>query len=70
MSDERGIQQERDAIFDWLMERYGDRLTPEMAEGLRGTVEGVVKTVTAVRAVKLENGEAPLLGFAPVRQER
>ena len=69
MSDEQEIQRESDAVFEWLMDRYRDRLTPEMAEGLRGAVEGVVKTVAAVRSVKLENGEAPLLGFTPVRKE-
>jgi len=46
-----------------------DRLTPEMADGLRGSVEAVVKTVAAVRSVRLENGEAPLVCFAPVRKE-
>jgi hypothetical protein len=69
VSEEQRIQQERDAAFEFLMRRYGDRLTPEMAQGLRGAVEAVVKTVAAVRAVPLANGEAPLLGFAPVRKE-
>lgn len=69
MSDEQEIQRECQAVFEWLMDRYGNRLTPEMADGLRATVEGVVKTVAAVRSVKLENGEAPLLGFTPVRKE-
>ena len=69
MSDEQEIQRECQAVFEWLMDRYGNRLTPEMADGLRATVEGVVKTVAAVRSVKLANGEAPLLGFAPVRKE-
>jgi hypothetical protein len=69
VSQERAIQEECDAAFDLLMRRYGDRLTPEMAEGLRGAVQAVAKTVAAVRSVRLENGEAPLTGFAPVRKE-
>jgi hypothetical protein len=69
MSAEERIRQERDAAFEFLMRRYGDRLTPEMAVGLRGAVEAVVKTVAAVRSVPLGNGEAPLLGFTPVRGE-
>ena len=69
MSEVLPIQKECEAAFDLLMRRYGDRLTPEMAEGLRGSVEAVVKTVAAVRSVKLENGDAPLIGFAPVRKE-
>jgi hypothetical protein len=60
---------ECEAAFDWLMRRYGDRLTPEMAEDLRGSVEAVARTVAALRAVKLENGDAPLVGFAPMREE-
>lgn len=69
MSEKLPIQKECEAAFDLLMRRYGDRLTPEMADGLRGAVETVVKTVAAVRSVKLENGDAPLLGFTPVRKE-
>ncbi|MBP1777753.1 MAG: hypothetical protein H6Q86_3763 [candidate division NC10 bacterium] len=60
---------ECEAAFDLLIRRYGERLTPEMVDGLRGSVEAVVKTVAAVRSVKLANGDAPLLGFAPVRKE-
>jgi hypothetical protein len=70
VSQEQGLRVECEAAFDLLMHRYGDRLTPEMVDGLRGSVEAVVKTVAAVRSVKLENGDAPLLGFTPVRKER
>ena len=60
---------ECEAAFDWLMRRYGDRLTPEMADDLRGSVEAVMKTVAALRSVRLENGDAPLAGFSPMREE-
>ena len=69
MREELPIQKECEAAFDLLMRRYGDRLSPEMADGLRGAVESVVKTVAAVRSVKLENGDAPLVGFTPIRRE-
>ncbi len=69
MSEEQGIRKECEAAFEWLLHRYGDRLTPEMADGLRGAVETVVKTVAAVRAVPLANGEAPLTAFAPLRKD-
>ena len=69
MSQEQEFRVECEAAFDLLMRRFGDRLTPEMVDGLRGSVEAVVKTVAAVRSVKLANGDAPLLGFAPVRKE-
>jgi hypothetical protein len=69
VSEDPEIQRECEASLELLMRRYGDRLTPEMREGLRGSVETVVKTVAAVRSVRLENGEAPLGGFAPLRGE-
>ncbi len=68
MSEEQSVQMECEAAFDLLMRRYGDRLTPEMAEGLRRSVETVVKTVTALRSVRLENGDAPLICLAPLRK--
>ena len=67
MSEEQEIQRECEAALALLMHRYGERLTPEMREGLRGSVETVVKTVAAVRSVRLENGDAPLGGFAPLK---
>ena len=69
MSQEQEIQGECEAAFNLLMRRYGDRLTPDMVDGLRGSVEAVVKTVAAVRSVTLANGDAPLFGFVPVRKD-
>jgi len=69
VSEEQTIQQETETAFDLLMRRYGDRFPSEMADELRGCVETVVKTVAALRSARLENGEAPLVGFAPVRKE-
>lgn len=69
MSEEQRIQMECEAAFDLLMRRYGNRLTTEMADGLRESVKTVVKTVAALRSVRLENGDAPLVAFAPVRKE-
>jgi len=69
VSEEQEIQMECEAAFDLLMRRYGDRLTPEMVDGLRGSVETVVKTVAAVRSMRLEIGDAPLVCLAPSRRE-
>jgi hypothetical protein len=68
MADEKNYD-EAELTYAALMQRYGDRLSPEMAGMLRSTVEAVLKTVNPVRAVPLANGDAPLLGFAPVRSE-
>ena len=69
MRDEPRPEMESEAAFDFLMHRYGDRLTPEMVDGLGRSVETVVKTVTALRSVRLENGDAPLVCFTPLRKE-
>jgi hypothetical protein len=69
VSQEQEFQLESEAAFNLLMRRYGDRLTPDMVDGLRGSVEAVVKTVAAVRSVTLANGDAPLVGFAPFRKD-
>jgi hypothetical protein len=69
VSQEPESRGECEAAVDLLRRRYGDRLTPDMVDGLRGAVEAVVKTVAAVRSVPLANGDAPLRGFAPVRTD-
>jgi hypothetical protein len=69
VSQEQEIQMECEALVDLLMRRYADRLTPAMVDGVRGSVEAVVKTVAAVRSVPLAHGDAPLLGFVPVRTD-
>ena len=69
MGEEEKIRMESEAALDLLRCRYGDRLTPEMADGLRASVEAVVKTAAAIRSVRLGNGDAPLVGFAPSRTE-
>ena len=68
MADEKNYD-EVGLTYAALMQHYGDRLSPEMAGMLRGAVEAVLTTVNPVRAVPLGNGDAPLLGFAPVRTE-
>ncbi len=65
MDQEEEIQVESTVAFEWLMHRYGDRVSPDMVQGLRASVEAVVKTVAAIRKVSLANGDAPLLGFTP-----
>ncbi len=69
MTQVKAPQDESEATYALLMRRYGERLSPDMAEILRGAVDGVVKTTAAVRAVPLANADAPLLGFMPVRTE-
>ncbi len=69
MAEDRKIQEESESTFIRLKHLYGDRLSPRMQEELRESVGAVVKTVAALRSVRLENGEAPLPPFAPFRGE-
>ena len=69
MTDEQEFRLECEAAFNLLMRCYGDRLSSEMLDGLRGSVEAVVKTVMALRSVKLQNNDSPLLGLGPLRKE-
>ncbi len=69
MTGDQGMREECEAAFNRLLSQYGDRLTPKMREELRESVEAVVKTVTGLRSVTLENGEAPLAPLVPFRSE-
>ena len=69
VNEDQRIQMECEAAFALLMRRYGDRVTPEMVEVLKGSVEMVVKTTAALRSVSLANGDAPLVCFAPSLEE-
>ena len=69
MAEDHGIREESEAAFNRLLQLYGDRLSPTMQEELRESVGAVVKTVAALRSVRLENGEAPLAPSAPFRGE-
>ncbi len=69
MAEERRILEESESTFIRLKQLYGDRLSPTMQEELRESVGAVVKTVAALRSVRLENGEAPLAPFTPFRGE-
>jgi len=69
VAEDPGIREECEATFIRLTQLYGDRLTAEMREDLRESVGTVVKTVTALRSVPLDNGAAPLPPLVPYRGE-
>jgi len=67
MADETGPDPEVDQLFALVRARYGDRLTPAELDEVRKSVEAVVRTSRALRAVKLENTDEPFPPFAPYR---
>jgi hypothetical protein len=45
--------------------RYGSRLTPEELAAVRSGVAAIVEGARALRAVRLDNGDGPLLPRSP-----
>ncbi len=56
---------EVDLLFALVRERYGRRLTPEEFEAVRASVASIVEGARALRAVRLDNGDGPLLPLSP-----
>ena len=52
---------EADLLFALVRERYGNRLTPEELEAVRAGVSAIVDGARALRAVRLDNADGPLL---------
>ena len=67
MAAETGPDPEVDQLFALVRTRYADRLTPEQLDEVRKSVEAVVRTSRALRAVRLENTDEPFPPFAPYR---
>ncbi len=56
---------EVDLLFALVRERYGGRLTPDELEAVRTGLAGIVEGVRALRAVRLDNADGPLLPLFP-----
>ena len=60
---------EVEALFELLSQRYGDRLTPDELERVRGDVELIVGTAEELRSFRLDNAVGPVTTFTPYRGE-
>ncbi len=56
---------EVDLLFALVRERYGSRLTPEELDAVRAGVAAIVEGARALRAVRLDNSDGPLLPLCP-----
>jgi len=52
---------EADLLFALVRERYGRRLTPEELEAVKTGVAALVEGAQALRAIRLDNADGPLL---------
>jgi hypothetical protein len=69
MSEQDVDQDEVDARFQIVKERYGGVMDPNDFGAVRGRVEAIVKASAELRAVKLENGDEPFFAFPPFAGE-
>jgi hypothetical protein len=65
MSEPRTGRSEAELLFDLVRARYEGRLAAEELEAVRAGVGTIVDAVKALRAVRLENGDGPLLPHVP-----
>jgi hypothetical protein len=69
MNDPNEVKAQSQALFDCLKGLYGVRFSPETQNDLRSAVETVVKTIVALRSVKMDAYGDPSLPFTPFRKE-
>ena len=65
MSESEAARSEADILFLLLRERYGSRLTLEDLQAVRTGLEAIVEGAKALRAVRLDNADGPLLPHRP-----
>jgi hypothetical protein len=70
MNDEEKIREETEVLLRTVMQRYGDRLSPDMVKGVLGAVETVAKTVIPLRGVELSNHDDPFIRFVPMKMKK
>jgi hypothetical protein len=65
MSDPGASASEVDLLFALVQERYGGRLSPDELDAVRAALAGIVDGARALRAVRLDNADGPLLPLPP-----
>jgi len=67
--DERDAPAAVDPLFALVRERYGARLDAAQLDEVRKAIDTVEQTARALRAVRLDNADAPMPPFAPFRAD-
>lgn len=70
MSDINDSNPEKEYLYRLLQRRYGNRLSGHDFKEVEKGVDGVIKTVAALRSVSLENSDEPMIRFIPYREEQ
>lgn len=61
MSEPEAARSEEEHLFSLVRARYGSRLAPDELEAVRAGVAAIVAGAQALRAVRLDNADGPLL---------
>ena len=65
MSEPEAARSEVELLFSLVRERYGSRLAPEELEAIRTGLGAIVTAARALRAVRLDNADGPILPHLP-----
>ena len=65
MSEPEAARSEVELLFSLVRDRHGSRLTPEELEAVRAGVATIVEAARALRVVRLDNADGPLLPLPP-----
>jgi hypothetical protein len=65
MSEAGAAASEVDLLFALVRERYGGRLSPDELDAVRTALAGIVEGARALREVRLDNADGPLLPLLP-----
>jgi hypothetical protein len=65
MGESEAARSEAEILYSLVRDRYGSRLTPEELEAVRKGVLAIVEGTRALRAVRLDNADGPLLPRLP-----
>ena len=65
MTEPEAPRSEEELLFSLVRERYASRLTPEELESVRKGLAAIVEGARALRAVRLDNADGPLLPHLP-----
>jgi hypothetical protein len=69
MNDQDEAKVQSQVLLDCLKGLYGQRVSPEMENDLKSAMETVVKTLAALRSVKMDAYGDLSLPFTPFRKE-
>jgi hypothetical protein len=65
MREPEAARSEEELLFSLVRERYASRLTPEELAAIRTGLASIVEGARALRAVRLDNADGPLLPHRP-----